>query len=77
MNSELDKDELQFPPESSIRIPEQIIEALIDMEEYDGFCAFCYRFWIDSDKSNMQNFTFETLSNNYFINLKIEKHEKN
>lgn len=69
MNSDLDMDELQFPLERSIRIPEQIILELIETNEYDGFCAFCHEFWIKSDRSNMQNIAFDTLLNNYLLNL--------
>ncbi|MBK6572915.1 MAG: hypothetical protein IPG21_10630 [Saprospiraceae bacterium] len=68
MNSNLDMDELQFPLHDSINIPVQIIEALIDMEEYDGFCAFCHQFWIENNQPNMQDIIFETLLTSYLIN---------
>lgn len=59
MNSELDMDELQFPPERTLRIPEQTIQELIEKNQYDGFCAFCHQFWIENDQPNMQDISLK------------------
>ena len=53
---------MMFPTFMLISIPEDYIQALKDMGEYDSFCTFCHTEWmrLNRDSSNIGT-TYELL----------------
>lgn len=59
-------DKTLFQPNNSIKLPEMILQSLIDMEEYDDFCTFFYYKCKAIKKCRLRKFSYSSLLNQYF-----------
>lgn len=65
-HSKLEIEVLEYPHKNKVKIPEDIIQALKDMDHYESFCAFCYGVWKSNRNSKFKKISCTKLLDNYF-----------